>query len=118
MIIGLLRSISSMGRARKRSVMIAYDLCAMALALWAAFSTRLGELYFPGEPVVMLAAAISFAIGIFALYKLRVYHLVLRYFHLEAVSRLFAASAIAATAWVILVYLTRAQFEVDGIMIF
>jgi UDP-N-acetylglucosamine 4,6-dehydratase len=116
MILGLVSHLSSMGRARKRSILIGYDLAAMALALWAAFSTRLGEIYFPDHPSVLGAAAASFLIGIVALYHLQVYHLVLRYFHMRAVSRILAASAVAAVAWVILVYLTQAKIEVDGLV--
>ena len=105
-----------MGRARKRSILIGYDVAAMAVALWAAFSTRLGEIYFPDHPSVLAAAAASFVIGIAALYHLQVYHLVLRYFHMRAVSRILAASAVAALAWVILVYFTQARMEVDGLV--
>jgi UDP-N-acetylglucosamine 4,6-dehydratase len=118
MLFEFIRWLSSRDRARKRSILIGYDAAAMAVALWAAFSTRLGIIYFPNNPVVLMAAAGSFAIGIFALYRLQVYHLVLRYFDLRAVSRIFAGSAVAATAWVIVVYSTRAQIEVDGVVMF
>jgi FlaA1/EpsC-like NDP-sugar epimerase len=101
---------------RKRAILIGYDVTAMLLSLWAAFSARLGELYFPDNPVVLAAAAISCAIGIGALYQLHVYHLVLRYFDLRAVTRLLAAAAIAATAWVIVVYLSRAEIKVDELV--
>src|SRR4051812_40457134 len=116
MTLGLVSKLSSMGRARKRSILIGYDLAAMAVALWAAFSARLGEIYFPDQPSVLAAAAASFLIGIAALYHLRVYHLVLRYFHMRAVSRILAASGVAALAWVILVYFTQAKIEVDGLV--
>ncbi|HEX8263230.1 MAG TPA: nucleoside-diphosphate sugar epimerase/dehydratase, partial [Allosphingosinicella sp.] len=116
MILGLVSKLSSMGRVRKRSILIGHDLAAMAVALWAAFSTRLGELYFPDHPSVLGAAAASFLIGVIALYHLQVYHLVLRYFHMRAVSRILAASAVAAMAWVILVYFTQAKIEVDGLI--
>lgn len=116
MTLGLVKQLSSMGRARKRSILISYDLAAMAVALWAAFSTRLGEIYFPDHPSVIAAAASSFLIGIAALYHLQVYHLVLRYFHMRAVSRILAASAVAAIAWVILVYFMQARIEVDGLV--
>ena len=105
-----------MGRARKRAILIGYDLAAMALALWGAFSARLGEIYFPDNVSVFAAAATSFAIGIVALYRLQVYHLVLRYFHMRAVSRILAGSAMAALAWVLLVYFTQARMEVDGLV--
>ncbi|HEX8623472.1 MAG TPA: nucleoside-diphosphate sugar epimerase/dehydratase [Allosphingosinicella sp.] len=116
MILGLVEQLSSMGRARKRAILIGYDLAAMALALWGAFSARLGEIYFPDNVSVFAAAATSFAIGIVALYRLQVYHLVLRYFHMRAVSRILAGSAMAALAWVLLVYFTQARMEVDGLV--
>src|ERR1044071_3648661 len=103
MILGFVKQLSSMGRVRKRSILIGYDLVAMAVALWAAFSARLGEIYFPDSLGTLAAAATSFVIGIAALYRLQVYHLVLRYFHMRAVSRILAASAVAAMAWVITV---------------
>ncbi|HEY0325206.1 MAG TPA: nucleoside-diphosphate sugar epimerase/dehydratase [Allosphingosinicella sp.] len=109
------RNISLKSRAQKRMILIAFDLVAMTLALWGAFSARLGILYFPNEPVVFAAAALSFLVGIFALWRLQVYHLVLRYFDMRATGRIFAASALAATAWVVLIYLTQQQITFSGI---
>jgi FlaA1/EpsC-like NDP-sugar epimerase len=105
-----------MRRARKRAILIGYDLTAMAIALWGAFSARLGEIFFPDNFTVFAAAATSFAIGIFGLWRLQVYHQVLRYFHMRSVSRILAASGMAALAWVILVYFTQAKMEVDGVV--
>jgi FlaA1/EpsC-like NDP-sugar epimerase len=116
MILNLVRRISSTGRMRKRAILMAYDLAAMLLALWGAFSARLGKVYFPDNPVVLAAAAISCGVGIAALYRIQVYHLVLRYFDLRAVTRLLAAAAVSAVGWVIVVYLTSAQMRVDGIV--
>jgi FlaA1/EpsC-like NDP-sugar epimerase len=116
MILGLVNTLSSMNRTRKRSILIGYDLASMAVSLWGAFSARLGEIYFPDHPSVLAAAATSFVIGIAALYHLQVYHLVLRYFHMRAVSRILAASAVSAVTWVLLVYFTQAKMEVDGLV--
>ena len=116
MILDILRRISSTGRMRKRAILIAYDLTAMAIALWAAFSARLGGPYLPDNPAVLGAAATSFVVGIFALYRLNVYHIVLRYFDLRAVTSILAAAAVAATAWVICVYFVRAEIRVDGLV--
>lgn len=112
MIHSLVRRLTGLGRLKKRSIMIAYDLLAMALALWAAFSTRLGIFYIPYSRSVLLSAGVSFVVGLSALYRLRIYHIVLRYFDLRTVTRLFAAAAIAATAWVALVYLVNAHITV------
>ena len=117
MILEVVRQITMLRRARKRTILIGYDLVAMGLALWAAFSTRLGILYFPDNPVVLASAAVSFAIGVVALYRLQVYHIVLRYFDLRTVSRIFIAAAIAAAAWVILIYYTQERIVVAGVPI-
>jgi FlaA1/EpsC-like NDP-sugar epimerase len=117
MILEFVRRLSLLSRARKRSILVGYDIVSMGLALWAAFSTRLGEVYFPAEPTVILSASLSFLVGILALDRLQVYRIVLRYFDLRTVSRIFLAAAVAAVAWVILVYLTQPTIRIDGLSI-
>ena len=104
-------------RAQKRTILIAYDLTAMAVALLASFSARLGEAYWPDNPLVFVAAAVSFAIGIAGLYYLQIYRIVLRFFDLRTVSRILFGSALTATAWVIAVYFLRPTLVVDGLVI-
>ena len=102
-------------RAQKRMILIGFDLVAMAVALWAAFTARLGVPYFPSDPVVVGSALLSFGVGILALWRLQVYHVVLRYFDMRATGRIFAAAALAAAAWVVLIYLTQQQITFSGI---
>jgi UDP-N-acetylglucosamine 4,6-dehydratase len=110
-------NLSMLGRTPKRVIVITYDLAAMTLALWAAFSTRLGQPIFHYSAAVYAAAVGSFAIGLYALYRLQIYHLVLRYFDMRAVSSIFLGAAAASTAWVILAYFTRAEIVVEGVTI-
>jgi FlaA1/EpsC-like NDP-sugar epimerase len=117
MIFDFVRRVSSADRARKRSILVAFDIFAMMLALWGAFSARLGEPYLPVDPLVLLAAALSMLIGLWGLFQLRIYHIVLRFFDLGTVSRILFGAAITATAWVIIVYFMRASMMVDGIRI-
>jgi FlaA1/EpsC-like NDP-sugar epimerase len=117
MIFQLVRRVSSADRAQKRLILVAYDAVAMMFALVAAFSARLGEAYLPADPVVLLAGGLSILIGLVGLFQLRIYHIVLRFFDLGTVSRILFGAAIAATAWVILVYFMRASMVVDGIRI-
>jgi FlaA1/EpsC-like NDP-sugar epimerase len=100
---------------KKRSILIVYDVFAMALALWAAFSTRLGIVYVPYSRSVILSAGVSFMVGLAAMYQLRIYHIVLRYFDLRTVTRLLSAAAIASLAWVALVYSVNAHITVGHI---
>jgi FlaA1/EpsC-like NDP-sugar epimerase len=104
-------------RASKRSILIAYDVFAMVLALWAAFSVRLGEMYWPEGVRVTACLALSIFAGLAALYRLHVYHIVLRYFDLRTVSRIFFGAAVAAVAWALGIYLTQPNMTVDGLII-
>jgi FlaA1/EpsC-like NDP-sugar epimerase len=117
MIFDFVRRVSAADRAQKRSILVAFDICAMILALWGAFSARLGEPYLPVDPLVLLAAALSMLVGLYGLFQLRIYHIVLRFFDLGTVSRILFGAVITATVWVILVYFMRASMIVDGIKI-
>jgi FlaA1/EpsC-like NDP-sugar epimerase len=115
MLLAFVQRLTTLGRLKKRSILIFYDLLAMMLALWGAFSTRLGIFYVPYSRSVLLSAGVSFVVGLAALYRLRIYHIVLRYFDLRTVTRLFVGAAIASLAWVTLVYLVNAHITVGGI---
>ncbi|HEX2762675.1 MAG TPA: nucleoside-diphosphate sugar epimerase/dehydratase [Allosphingosinicella sp.] len=114
MIRKFINDLTSMDRARKRVVLVVYDLAAMVVALWASFSVRLGEVYWTQNPLVILSTTLSMAIGIAGLYQLRVYHIVLRYFDLRTVSRILFGAAIAAGAWVLSIYFTQPSMMIDG----
>lgn len=105
----LVKRLPALSRRKKRSILLAYDMSAMVVALWAAFSTRLGMIYFPQSRSVLLSALVSFACGLAALYRLRIYHIVLRYFDLGAVTRILMAAAVSAIAWVLFVYAVNAH---------
>lgn len=117
MMTGVLQRLPELSRLKKRGILVGYDLVAMAVALWGAFSARLGIPFFTDNAQLILAAIGSFLIGLYALYRLQVYHIVLRYFDLRTVTRIFSASAIAAAAWVVLVYLAQERIVVDGLPI-
>ena len=111
----LVKRLPALSRRKKRSILVAYDMTAMVVALWAAFSTRLGMIYLPNSRSVLLSAAVSFAAGLAALYRLRIYHMVLRYFDLRAVTRILMAAAVSATVWVLFVYAVSAHITVEHI---
>jgi FlaA1/EpsC-like NDP-sugar epimerase len=117
MFLSLVRRLPALSRSKKRSILIIYDVLAMMVALWAAFSTRLGIVYVPYSRSVLLSAAVSFAVGLVALYRLRIYHIVLRYFDLRTVTALLTAAAIASVAWVTLVYAITAHITVGRLTI-
>lgn len=109
----LLRQLPKLGRRKKRTVLIGYDVASMLISLWAAFSVRLGVFYMDFSRSVMTTTLVSVIVGLAALYRLRIYHIVLRYFDLRTVTRLLSAAALAATAWVVLVYVGHPHITVD-----
>lgn len=111
----LVKRLPAISRSKKRSILVGYDVFAMMLALWGAFSARLGIFYVPYSRTVLLSAAVSFAVGLAALYQLRIYHIVLRYFDLRTVTRILTAAALAAIAWVTFVYVMKARITVDHV---
>lgn len=114
MMLRLIPKLSTLSRPRKRTILIAYDLVAMAAALWAAFSTRLGDVYFTQNSVVLLSALASFVLGVAGLYWLGVYRFVLRFFDMQTVSRILFGAAIASAAWVLIIYFTQATLVFEG----
>ena len=110
----LLKQLPALGRTKKRAILVVYDVAAMAVALWGAFSVRLGLFFNPNDPVLLVSAITSFVVGITALYGLGIYHIVLRYFDMRTVVRIFAAAAVAAISWVVVVYFTGVKFTVAG----
>jgi len=111
----LVKRLPDLSRSSKRTILVCYDVLAMMVALWAAFSARLGYLYVPYSRRVLLSAGVSFVVGLAALYRLRVYHIVLRYFDLRTVTRILSAAAVAAIAWVLLVYAVDARITTGQI---
>jgi UDP-N-acetylglucosamine 4,6-dehydratase len=111
----LLLGLPTLGRFRKGSILIGYDLLAMCFALWAAFSARLGVFYVPQSSRVFVSAAVSFAVGLVVLYRLGIYDIVLRYFDLRNIMGLLSAAAVTAVTWVLVVYLTNPMITIDGL---
>lgn len=91
--------------------MIAYDTAAMFLALWLAFSARLGLLYWPTDPRILYLALGSVVCGLGAMFALGLYRIVVRYFDVDAALPVALASGGAAAAWLVLAYFSR----IDGL---
>jgi FlaA1/EpsC-like NDP-sugar epimerase len=115
MVLDWVQKLLELNRVQKRIIVLAYDIVALNVALVAAFSTRLGALYFPFNPLVLVAAAASCLVAVLTLQQLQVYRILLRFFDLRIVTRILVASIAAAGAWVVMIYLTNAQIYFSGI---
>lgn len=115
--LNLVKRATMLDRGRKNLILITFDLVAMGVALWAAFSARFGALYFPDNWVIMGCAATAGLAGVAALWQLRIYQIVLRYFDMRAVERIFAAAAVSAGTFVVMVFLVQEEITYSGIEI-
>ena len=103
----LVDRLGRLGRARKRAVIIAFDVAVMLLALWLAFCIRLGELYTPANRWVVPIAIGAILVGIGALVLLGVYKVVVRYLDINAAMRIALGAGAVAACWFMVAYLSR-----------
>lgn len=81
----------------------------MLLALWLAFSIRLGEFYIPANQWVAPLAVGAAALGVVVLTLLGIYKVVIRYMDANAALRIALGAAAVAAAWFMLAYVSRVE---------
>jgi len=97
-----------LSRFHKQLVMLFADLTMLLLALWAAYSMRLGELYLPQQPVVWLFLSAPFiAFPIFMRFGL--YRAIIRYIGFRALWAVVQAVSLYAIVWGVIVLLSGIQ---------
>jgi FlaA1/EpsC-like NDP-sugar epimerase len=89
----------------KRTLLIINDFVLLTLALWAAYSLRLSQLYVPETlpKVLLMAAAPLIGVAVFHLRGL--YKLVTRFIGPEGTTKIYLAVIIATVAWALVVYM-------------
>ena len=93
-------------RTTKRAIFLAFDFFALIAAVWAAYSLRLGTWFWPNEKQLMLMlAAPLVAMPIFV--RLGIYRAIIRYLPDRAVWTIVYAVALAAFAWVFIIFVTE-----------
>jgi FlaA1/EpsC-like NDP-sugar epimerase len=98
-------SILSMPRLAKRAVAIGNDVVLLTFALWAAFSLRLDEIYWPDSAAtaMVLFAAPLIAVAIF--YRFGVYRIVTRHVGPSSLLRILLLVSLSVFMWTSLVFL-------------
>ena len=93
-------------RYQKRAILMVADGALFYSALWAAMAVRYGELYVPPtwRHLLLLCAAPLLAVAVF--FWLGLYRVVTRYFILDTILIILAASAIAGLLWALAVLLS------------
>ncbi|HRN87723.1 MAG TPA: nucleoside-diphosphate sugar epimerase/dehydratase [Hyphomicrobium sp.] len=93
-------------RYHKRAALVIMDFTVLSLALWAAFSLRLGELYWPTEPAILALMIACPIICIATLWWFDVYRVVTRYMGYRGVTRITAAVGLGILVWALVIVMS------------
>lgn len=97
----------TLSRFRKQLIMLFADVIMLELVLWASFSMRLGQMYWPKETVWLLfMVAPIIAIPIFI--RLGLYRAIVRYIGFKALWTIIKAVSIYAVIWSAFVFISGA----------
>lgn len=93
-------------RLWKQGLMLLADSGVLLLAIWAAYSLRLGEFFVPNQQqVLLMIAAPVLAFPVFL--KFGLYRSVIRYLGEQALWAVIRAMALAALLWTVLAFMTE-----------
>jgi UDP-N-acetylglucosamine 4,6-dehydratase len=96
----------NLGRYQKRTILAAADIASLGVALWLAFSLRLGELYVaPTWPLTLIFWAAPI-IGVVTFFRLGLYRLVTRFMGGEGAALILAAVVLSTLVWASVVLLS------------
>ncbi|MDZ7662844.1 nucleoside-diphosphate sugar epimerase/dehydratase [Thiohalophilus sp.] len=102
---GITSWLDGLSRLHKQAVMVTSDALLLVVGLWAAFSLRLGTLYVPELPVlILIGAAPLVAIPTFVYFGL--YRAIVRYIGLKAIWVVVQAVTLYAVCWAALAFLS------------
>ena len=104
--IGMIQTLLKLSRRNKKSLMLLFDFIAVIVSIFAAFSIRLGYLYYPNEDhnlMLVIFAAPLLALPIFIRFGL--YHTVIRYAGFEALWRINQAITLYAISWGLIAFM-------------
>ena len=80
----------------KRTLLIVNDFAMLSIALWAAYSLRLSQLYVPEDFEIFLLMLAAPVVGVLVFYWRGLYKLVTRFIGPEGTTRIYTAVIIAA----------------------
>jgi FlaA1/EpsC-like NDP-sugar epimerase len=101
----------------KRALLIINDLVVLTIALWAAYSLRLSQLYIPDTlPKILLMAAAP-VIGVIVFHLRGLYKLVTRFIGPEGTTRIYVAVIIATVLWALVVLMSGVKVHPRSVIV-
>lgn len=105
----MVNKLKELSRYKKQTIMVVVDCLLFIAILFASYSLRFEELFFPKNDTLRLILAAPL-IGIPIFFKLGMYQLVIRHIDLKALSSLVKAVSLYAIIWGLMVFLSQADF--------
>jgi UDP-N-acetylglucosamine 4,6-dehydratase len=90
----------------KRTLLIVNDFVMLSIALWAAYSLRLSQLYVPETWQIFLLMLAAPTAGVLVFYWRGLYKLVTRFIGPEGTTQIYTAVIIAAVLWALVVLMS------------
>lgn len=96
----------SLSRYSKRAVLMALDFTLLSLALWSAYSLRLGVFYTPDTLSLWALLLTAPIIGVFCFHYNGVYKLITRYSGSQGAMKVAISMAMSVLVWCLIIYMT------------
>jgi len=101
----------------KRTLLIVNDLAMLTIALWAAYSLRLSQLYVPDTVGLILLMVAAPVIGVVVFYMRGLYKLVTRFIGPEGTTRIYSAVIIATVLWALVVLMSGVKVHPRSVIV-
>ena len=101
----------------KRAMLIGNDFVMLSIALWAAYSLRLSQIYIPETVQIFLLMLAAPIVGIFVFYMRGLYKLVTRFIGPEGTTRIYVAVIMAAVLWALVVLMSGVQGQPRSVVV-
>ncbi len=101
----------------KRTLLITNDFVMLSIALWAAYSLRLSQLYIPEDWQIFLLMLAAPVVGVLVFYWRGLYKLVTRFIGPEGTTRIYTAVIIAAVLWALVVLMSGIKGQPRSVVV-
>jgi len=101
----------------KRTLLIVNDFAMLGIALWAAYSLRLSQLYIPENFEIFLLMLAAPVVGVLVFYWRGLYKLVTRFIGPEGTTRIYTAVVIAAVLWALVVLMSGIKGQPRSVVV-
>jgi len=101
----------------KRTLLIVNDFVMLTIALWAAYTLRLSQIYVPESLELILLLVAAPVVGVLVFYWRGLYKLVTRFIGPEGTTRIYMAVILAAVSWALVVLMSGVHGQPRSVVV-